>query len=94
MVSGIAHWGNVNASSYDACEAARFTMYVSETLRAYPCSFMETAYGGVPVTKDNMIRIWRSSALFREIRKRLASPLAEDALSYDCVRGDVQCSLK
>ncbi|MBI5569627.1 MAG: radical SAM protein [Desulfomonile tiedjei] len=74
MVSGFAPSDKVHAVSYEACDAGRFTMYVSETLRAYPCSFMETDYEGIPVTKSNMIEIWRNSALFREIRRRLSQP--------------------
>jgi len=57
----------------DGCEAARFSMYISERLLAYPCSFMEGALPGVVVKADNLTRIWREAAQFRATRAKLAN---------------------
>jgi radical SAM protein with 4Fe4S-binding SPASM domain len=87
MVSGLARSHGIAEASYDSCEAARFTMYISETLRAYPCSFMEAARGGIPVTRDNMMVIWRDSALFQKIRKKLKEPSCGPCSYLELCRG-------
>ena len=74
MVTGFVALNLAAEVWYDTCEAARFTMYVSETLHAYPCSFMETAMEGVPLTEDNMLHVWQKSHLFRAVRNKLKYP--------------------
>lgn len=32
---------------YDACKAARFSMFISESLVMYPCSFMKSSVEGI-----------------------------------------------
>ena len=87
MVSGFVHSNRVDAASYDACEAARFTMYISETLRAYPCSFMESAREGIRLTKNNMSEVWQNSALFLDVRKRLRNPTCGNCSHVELCRG-------
>ena len=72
MVSGlVSYLPKVSPSLYDACEAGRFSMFVSERMEAYPCSFMESHTDGVPLTEHNMLEIWCESDLFCETRKMI-----------------------
>ena len=74
MVSGLIQSAKVNPVWYDACEAARFSMFISEKLKMYPCSFMETIYPGVSLTDSNMLDVWQNSESFKEIRLALRDP--------------------
>lgn len=71
--TGIARYTNVPSICYDGCDAGRFSMFVSEDMRMYPCSFMaETESQGIPIVEDNMQEAWRSSELFEMFRRTLA----------------------
>lgn len=58
-VSGVFARTNANISMVDACDAGRFSMYVSEDLKVHPCSFQggfadgdqcrETSFGDEPL---------------------------------------------
>lgn len=69
-VSGIASFADVDPKSYDFCDAGRFSMYISEDLKMYPCSFMIERYEGIPVEKNSILENWRNSRLFKTIRNR------------------------
>jgi len=72
-VTGIARFTNTPPVCYDGCDAGRFSMFVSEDMRMYPCSFMaEASYKGIPIVADNMQYSWRNSELFSMVRSRLA----------------------
>jgi len=87
MVSGLVSAKWANAIWYDACEAARFSMYISERLLAYPCSFMEGLMPGIRVDERNLVRIWRDAPTFRLIREKLRSPSCEGCASLRICKG-------
>ena len=87
MASGLASCGIADPVWYDACEAARFSMYISETMRAYPCSFMEGAYQGVGLNEDNLLEIWQEALLFRQVRNRLRRPACQECFYVAVCRG-------
>lgn len=70
MISGLASFTKIEPSFYDACEAARFSMFVSEELMMYPCSFMVEKFRGIPVTENNILGTWRHDKIFCEMRSR------------------------
>lgn len=72
--TGVLTRGNPALISVEACDAARFSMFVSEEMKAYPCSFMAELCDGHFVTNDNLQEIWQEGELFVEMRKSL-SPL-------------------
>jgi len=74
MVSGLVTAAKVNPVWYDACEAARFSMFVSEKLQMFPCSFMETISTGVPLNDSNMLDAWQNAKSFQAIRSSLRDP--------------------
>ncbi len=68
-VSGVASMTSVPAAFYDACEAGRFSMFISETLRAYPCSFMENLSEGVMLNDSNLPSVWQTGSVFERMRQ-------------------------
>jgi radical SAM protein with 4Fe4S-binding SPASM domain len=74
LVSGLASYTPVDPIYFDACEAARFSMFVSEDCLAFPCSFMTSGFRGVPVKQGHLQQIWQRSALFTRIREKLLGP--------------------
>jgi radical SAM protein with 4Fe4S-binding SPASM domain len=73
MVSGLVRFTHVPAICYDGCEAGRFSMFISEDMKMYPCSFMAIDKDGIPIVKNNMLEVWQKSRLFWQIRDRLAN---------------------
>ncbi len=72
MVSGIVKYmKNINPISLEACDAGRFSAYISEDLKMYPCSFMVEHYQGENLKEKSLIDIWNNSSLFKEIRGNL-----------------------
>jgi len=72
-VTGIARYTKTPKISYDGCDAGRFSMFISEDLKMYPCSFMvEAGYESIPLTENNMKDCWQDSPVFRQIRKKLS----------------------
>ncbi len=71
-MSGIVQWmKDVNPASLEPCEAARFSAFISEDMKMYPCSFMVATdkYGDL---RENSLReIWQSSLAFKAFRERL-----------------------
>lgn len=71
-VTGIAKFTNTPHLCYEGCDAGRFSMFVSEDLKLYPCSFMvESGYSGLSLNGNHMFNIWRDGESFREIRSKL-----------------------
>jgi len=73
MVSALASLTTIDPAFYDACEAGRFSMFISETLQMYPCSFMEPMSDGVPLNGKNLLDTWQNGLAFQKIRGELQS---------------------
>lgn len=84
LVSGLVRFTDVPAVCFDRCDAGRFSMFVSEDMKTYPCSFMVEEYEGIPVEHGNMLEVWRTGELFAHIRGRLA-----DARCQRCERANL-----
>ena len=73
-VTGIARFTNTPHVCYEGCDAGRFSMFISEDMKMYPCSFMvEAGYKGTPIVGDNMADFWQNGDSFKSIRGSLAS---------------------
>lgn len=68
---GIVTWMNVNPSLVESCEAARFSAFISEDLKMYPCSFMANTNMFGDLKKDSLIDIWRKNIHFVNHRSRI-----------------------
>lgn len=73
-VSGVFARANANTSMVDACDAGRFSMYVSEDLKAYPCSFQSgLAEGDQMDEKTTLLDIWTKSRNMTAFRSYFSS---------------------
>ncbi len=86
--TGLLAYGDPHPAMVGACEAARFSMFVSERMRAYPCSFMADLCDGELVTADNLLNIWRRDKLFAAMRQSLVTGRCTNChLSRSCLSG-------
>lgn len=71
-MSGIVQWmKNVKPEFLESCEAARFSAFISEDLKMYPCSFMVgTDFYGDLYSKS-LKDIWYASKAFQNFRNRI-----------------------
>ncbi len=70
-ISGISNYLNIDPIFCESCESARFSAFISEELRMYPCSFMVDTdnYGDL---KQNSIRnIWKHNRSFVSHRNKI-----------------------
>lgn len=73
-VSGVFARTNAIPLMVDACDAARFSMYVSEDLGVYPCSFQSGIEPGDILNEDtSLLDIWTKSANMQSFRKYFSS---------------------
>nr|WP_321482061.1 radical SAM protein [uncultured Cohaesibacter sp.] len=73
-VSGVFARTNANPSMVDACDAGRFSMYVSEDLSVHPCSFQSGLTEGDKLTDStSLLDIWTKSENFSSFRDYFAS---------------------
>jgi len=87
-ISGITRFMRVASIFIERCEAGRFSMYISEDNKMYPCSFMEDKTEGVPVSKDNIQAVWQAHSSFTSIRSQLSESKCSGCAVYDdCFSG-------
>jgi radical SAM protein with 4Fe4S-binding SPASM domain len=73
-VSGVFARTGASTSLVDACDAGRFSLYVSEDLKVYPCSFQSGLALGDQLTDENsLLDIWHNSENVRSFRSYFAS---------------------
>lgn len=70
-ISGITRFLDIPSIFTERCEAARFSMYISEDMKMYPCSFMINKMEGVRITKENIQDIWKNHYSFKKFRELL-----------------------
>ena len=86
--TGMLTNGKPALTSVEACDAARFSMFVSENMQAYPCSFMAELCEGHKVTATNLQNIWMNGKLFTMMRKSLSKHRCNNcSLSEHCMSG-------
>lgn len=73
-VSGVFARANANNSMVDACDAGRFSLYVSEDSMVYPCSFQSALIDGDELSDErSLLDIWIGSENFKSFRRYFAS---------------------
>lgn len=70
-VPGIVTWMGINPSLIDSCEAARFSAFISEDMKMYPCSFMANTEQYGDLRKGCLVDIWQSHAAFVKHRESI-----------------------
>lgn len=67
-VPGIVTYLTTKKELIEPCEAARFSAFISEDMKMYPCSFMaNTDYYG-DLRKSSLVEIWRNNEYFISYR--------------------------
>lgn len=70
-VPGIVTWMKVNPALIDSCEAARFSAFVSEDMRMYPCSFMANTEQYGDLRRESLLDIWQKHPAFAKHREAI-----------------------
>lgn len=76
-ISGIVRWMNVPNVLIESCEAARFSAFISEDLKMYPCSFMINEEWCGDLRLHSLKDIWQKNVFFHKFR--------DNALPGHCV---------
>lgn len=73
-VSGLFERTNASNALVDACDAGRFSLYVAEDMRVYPCSFQAALADGDLLNDGTSLHdIWMTSDNVRSFRTYFAS---------------------
>jgi radical SAM protein with 4Fe4S-binding SPASM domain len=86
-ISGIVRFINTSPIFTERCEAGRFSMYISEDNKMYPCSFMIGKVEGVSITHDNVQSVWRNHEVFTRIRDLLSQNSCNDCVAKNTCSG-------
>ncbi|EPT9147951.1 TPA: radical SAM/SPASM domain-containing protein [Proteus mirabilis] len=82
-VSGVFARTNASPVMVDACDAARFSLYVSEDLKVYPCSFQSGLESGDTLNEDtSLVDIWTKSANMQSFRDYFSSDRCGKSCSH------------
>lgn len=81
---------NIDKNSFDTCEAARFSMYITPDMKALPCSFDQELKWAVDISNKSIKEAWDSQEFedFRNIFRRSCANCETRAL---CLGG---CPIK
>ncbi len=69
-VSGLVSYTKTSPLFFDGCDAGRFSMFISEDMKAFPCSFMMNTHQGYDLKNHNIIDAWKDGNEFKVIRNR------------------------
>jgi radical SAM protein with 4Fe4S-binding SPASM domain len=87
-ISGIVQYMTVNKIFYESCEAARFSAFISEDLKMYPCSFMVNTNEYGDLRNNSILDIWQNSNPFISHRNKILNNACSDcAFKPDCNGG-------
>ena len=67
-ISGIVKWMDIPAIVAESCEAARFSCFIREDMKMFPCSFMAENDNGGDLRARPLIEIWRNNPVFKAFR--------------------------
>lgn len=79
-VPGIVTWMNINTSLIESCEAARFSAFIAEDLKMYPCSFMVGSDNYGDLNSESLLDVWQTNQVFELHRERI-----KQNKCYNCI---------
>ena len=62
---------NLNINSVDFCEAGRFSAFISEDMKMYPCSFMINKIEGEDLHIKDIENVWNNGQDFKLVREKI-----------------------
>ncbi len=86
-IPGIVSQLKYNPVSVEACEAGRFSAFISENLMFYPCSFMESKVAGINLRNIAIIDAWQNANIFRSMRSKNSSAKCKACLHFSVCKG-------
>ena len=88
-ITGLARFSSAPSISLEGCDAGRFSLFVSEKMEVYACSFMvEAGYRGIPLKGSSLADIWRNHISFHRIRSAHAEKGCDDCTTpRHCLSG-------
>lgn len=88
-VSGVFSRTNTSTTVVDACDAGRFSLFVSEDMRVYPCSFQVKLAEGEPISEYQTLKdIWVKSENMKTFRNYFKSDRCSGCTSQKvCMNG-------
>lgn len=90
FVDAVNSYMNIGSTFVEPCEAARFSCYVSERFKLYPCSFMENLVEGISMDEMSLADAWRNGPLFIKWRSTISSARCSDCVKFDNCYGGCQ----
>lgn len=82
-VSGIVENLNFNPTFIESCEAGRFSAFISENMRLYPCSFMVGVSEGEDLSIISLKEAWINSIGFTTMRNRIKANACKGNCKYE-----------
>ncbi len=82
-VSGIVENIDFNPNFIEACEAGRFSAFISENMILYPCSFMEQNIEGIDLVNISLKDAWLNSKDFQAIRNKIKFNVCKNYCNYE-----------
>lgn len=86
-VPGIVTWMNANSALIDSCEAARFSAFISEDMKMYPCSFMANTDSWGDLRTTPLLYIWQNSPAFKNHRTQILNSKCGGCKHYHICNG-------
>jgi len=86
-IPGIVNHLDYNSITVEACEAGRFSAFISEDLMLYPCSFMENQYEGINLRENSILDAWVNSSLFYNMRIKNSNTKCKKCLHFSTCKG-------
>ncbi|MDD5131294.1 MAG: radical SAM protein [bacterium] len=86
-VPGIVSQLKYNPISVEACEAGRFSAFISEKMMFYPCSFMEREVTGIDLRSVSILDAWQNASVFRDMRSKIIYEKCKACLHFSVCKG-------
>lgn len=82
-ISGIVENLNFNSNFIESCEAGRFSAFISEDMKLYPCSFTVGIYKGEDLLNISLKEAWLNSIDFKTMRSKISKNVCKDKCKYE-----------
>ena len=86
-ITGIVRWMDIPNVLVEPCEAARFSAFISEDMKMYPCSFMVGNEKCGNLRKDSLREVWRNNVLFNQYRSDVLPERCSKCAFSDVCKG-------
>ncbi len=85
-ISGIVENLRFDSRFIESCESGRFSAFISEDMKLYPCSFMDPTTNGINLKEIRLHEAWVNAKEFKDMRSKLNNNACKN--KYSC---ELQC---